>query len=642
MDCLLLWLPDTFGYSAVLPQLLRQAGVKYLTTQKIFWSYNGGDRFPYHYFTWEGMDGTTVTSFLHMDYTSRTDAATVCERWRDRVQKRDMSRFLLPFGYGDGGGGPTRDNMEDLRRNADLQGVPQMRTEPPQRFFEDCAQDGEPANRYVGELYFQAHRGVYTSQAAVKRGNRKSELALREAEVWSVAAQDKQAYPLAALDRRWKDLLVNQFHDILPGSSIARVYEEANKKFDELQAEVHSLKERAVSSLTTGEGKTYFNSLSWERRALVKTNSGYGFATIPALGWTSEVDTELPETPVCVSLENGVATLCNGVLTACINDRGEIVSLTDVNGASRIGQAANVLKMYKDTPRLYDAWDVDSVYELSPVELNEAGELTVIEETPWRCAVQVKRTLSNSVVTQVISLEANAARLDFDTHADWHETHRLLKACFATGIHAPEAINEIQFGYVKRPTHRSRPYDADRYEVCNHRYTALCDENRGAALINDCKYGVSMLGDEIALSLLRAPTSPDLHADQGEHHFAYSYYIWDGPFMHSDVVREGYQFNVPVTVAEGQADTYSMMAVDAPNVIIDTVKAAEDGSGDVVVRLYECKHAKTCAKLTVKLPHASISRCDLLENIQEELAETDGAVTLQLHGFEVVTLRIKR
>ena len=181
VDCQLLWLPDTFGYSAVLPQLLCGAGVKYLTTQKIFWSYNDCDRFPYHYFTWQGMDGSEVTSFLHMDYTSRTDAKTIAERWRDRVQKRGISRFLLPFGYGDGGGGPTRDDLENLRREQDLQGMPQVRIEAPQTFFEDCAQDGAPRDRYVGELYFQAHRGTYTTQAAIKNGNRRSELALREA-----------------------------------------------------------------------------------------------------------------------------------------------------------------------------------------------------------------------------------------------------------------------------------------------------------------------------------------------------------------------------------------------------------------------------------------------------------------------------
>ena len=642
VDCQLLWLPDTFGYSAVLPQLLRGAGVKYLTTQKIFWSYNGGDRFPYHYFTWEGMDGSSITSFLHMDYTSRTDATTVVERWRDRVQKRGITRFLLPFGYGDGGGGPTRDNMEDIRRNRDLEGVPQMRIETPQKFFEDCAEDGEPENRYVGELYFQAHRGVYTSQAAIKRGNRKSELALREAEVWSVAAQPVKAYPLATLDKRWKHTLLNQFHDILPGSSIARVYEEANKLYDEILADAGSLTQEATAALTKGEGKTYFNSLSWDRRALVRTDNGYAYATIPAMGYTSELDESLPEKPVQVALEGDGAVLSNGVITVRLNRYGEVVSLTDANGVSRIGGKANELKMYKDVPRAFDAWDIDSIYELQPVSLEGESCVSIAENTPYRCAVLVERSFSGSTMKQVISLEAGASRVDFDTRVDWHEMHRLLKVNFATGVHAAEAINEMQFGYVKRPTHRSRPYDADRYEVCNHRYTALCDENRGAAVLNESKYGVSMLGDSVNLTLLRATTAPDLHADQGEHHFVYSYYVWDGPFMNSDVVRQGYALNVPVTVASGRADTASLMSVDAPNVIIDTVKAAEDGSGDVIIRLYECKHAAVQAELTLNIPAAGICECDLLENEGKALDAADGKVKLSLRGFEVKTLRVKR
>ena len=642
VDCQLLWLPDTFGYSAVLPQLLKSAGVKYLTTQKIFWSYNGGDRFPYHYFTWEGMDGSAITSFLHMDYTSRTDAATVSNHWRNRVQKRGITRFLLPFGYGDGGGGPTRDHIEDVRRNADLEGIPQMCMEAPQKFFEECAQDGEPENRYVGELYFQAHRGVFTSQAAIKRGNRKSELALREAELWSVAAQPVKPYPAETLDKRWKHTLLNQFHDILPGSSIARVYEEARALYGEILADAAKLTQEATAALTQGAGKTYFNSLSWERRALVKTETGYAYVTIPPMGYTSETDTSLPEHPAHAALEGDGAVLSNGVITVKLNRYGEIISLTDAAGVSRIGGKANVLELYKDVPRMFDAWDIDSMYEEQPVSVEGESRVSIAENSPFRSAVLVERSFSGSTMRQIISLEAGEPRVDFDTQVDWHEMHRLLKVGFSTGVHAPEAINEIQYGYVKRPTHRSRPYDADRYEVCNHRYTALCDENRGAAVLNESKYGVSMLGDSIHLTLLRAATAPDLHADQGEHHFAYSYYVWDGPFMNSDVVRQGYAFNVPVTVADGSAQTTSLMSVDAPNVIIDTVKAAEDGSGDVIIRLYECKHAATQAALTLNIPAERVCACDLMENEEEPLEIEGGRVMLSMRGFEVKTLRVRR
>ncbi len=642
LDTKVLWLPDTFGYTAALPQILKGCGVEHLTTQKIFWTYNGSDRFPYHYFTWQGMDGSEITSFLHMDYNSFTDAATMVGRWRDRVQKRGIKRFLLPFGYGDGGGGPTRDHIEMALREKNLEGVPKVRIDTPEAFFRACAEDGAPQNKYVGELYFQCHRGTYTSQAAVKKGNRRSEIALREAELWSVAAMDKNAYPAESLDFCWKELLLNQFHDILPGSSIAIVYKEAAARFEKIRRGTEEAVRKATSALVSGEGKTWFNSLSWERRALVRTEQGYARVTIPPMGWTSRVDKSAPAMPVTVAESAEGFVLSNGLLSVEINARGEIVRCEDEKGRSRISGRANVLKMYKDVPRMFDAWDIDSMYDQSPVTLADEGTIELVESTPWKATLRVTRQISNSTWTQEISLQTGSARIDFATHVDWHEKHRLLKAAFPTGVHAEEGVNEMQFGCVKRPTHRSRPYDADRFEVPNHRYTALCDENRGAAVLNDCKYGVSMKDDEIALTLLRAATAPDLHADRGQHEFAYSYYVWDGPFMEANVVREGYELNVPVTEAAGAAETFSLMQVDTPNVIIDTVKAAEDGSGDVIVRLYECKHAATDAVLTLNLPVRRAALCDMLENEQEALPLEYGRIALSFRGFEVKTLRIGR
>ena len=641
VDCQLLWLPDTFGYSAVLPQILKGCGVKYLTTQKIFWTYNESDRFPYHYFTWQGMDGTEIVSFLHMDYTSNTDVATVYGRWRDRVQKRDLNTFLLPFGYGDGGGGPTRDHIEFVLREKDLEGVPKVKMQAPSECFEEMMAEGAPKNRYVGELYFQCHRGTYTSQAAIKKGNRKAELALREAELWSVAAAGKVAYPAAMLTRCWQSTLENQFHDILPGSSIARVYQDALVKHQRVMNETAEVISRATSALTSGEeGTTYFNSLSWERRALVRTGKGYGFATIPACGWTSAVDESLPAQPVTVHLEYGEAVMKNGLVTLQIDHCGRILSCTDKHGMSRISGTANELRMYKDVPRTFDAWDIDSLYDLQPVELGDEGSITIEEDNPFRCVLCVERRFSHSVWTQRIVMTADSGRIDFQTHIDWQERHRLLKVVFPTGIHAEEGINEIQFGYVKRPTHRSRPYDADRFEVCNHRYTALCDENRGAAVLNDCKYGVSMLGDEIALTLLRAATSPDLHADQGEHDFTYSYEFWDGPFAQSSVVQDGYELNVPVVCASGTSAPASLMQVDRDNVIIDTVKLAEDGSSDVIVRLYESKHTSCVAALKLNIPATQVYECDMMEQRIAELNCESGEVSLNMRGFEIKTLRV--
>ncbi len=642
VDSKLLWLPDTFGYTAALPQILKNCGVEYLTTQKIFWTYNGSDRFPYHYFTWQGMDGTEIVSFLHMDYTSRLDPVTVHGRWKDRVQKRGIDKFLLPFGYGDGGGGPCRDHIEHALREKDLQGIPKVRMEAPDDFFTTSLANGKPENKYVGELYFQCHRGTYTNRTDVKLGNRRSELALREAELWAVAAMDKLAYPLDTLDAQWKEVLLNQFHDILPGSSIERVYEEANARYAQVKQATGGIIRRATAALTAGDGKTWFNSLSWERKKLVKTESGYGLVTIPAMGWSSEVTAYMPEQPVTAAWNGDCIVLSNGCLSITINNCGEIIRCEDAKGNTRISGKANELRMYKDTPRIFDAWDIDSMYDQQPVALDGESSIELVEATPWKATVRVTRKISDSAWNQDIALTADNARIDFATHVDWNEQHRLLKVAFPTGIHTDEGLNEMQFGYVKRPTHRSRPYDADRFEVCNHRYTALCEENRGAAVLNDCKYGVSMLGDTIALTLLRASTSPIPHGDRGEHDFAYSYYIWDGSFMQSGVVQQGYELNVPVIEADGMAPTTSLMQVDASNIIIETVKAAEDGSGDIILRLYESVNTATDAVLSLGIPASHVSICDMLENELEDVQITEGKAELNFRGFEIKTVRIKK
>ncbi len=270
VDSVVLWLPDTFGYSAALPQILAGCGVKYLVTQKIFWSYNEGDTFPYHYFTWQGADGSRIDTFLPTSYTYRTDPNELCEAWQKRVEKRGLDSFLLPFGYGDGGGGPCRDHIEYARRAGDIEGVPKVRMESPTRFFERMEAEGDPRHTYVGELYFSAHRGVYTSQAAIKKGNRAGEIMLREAELWgAIAAHGGWEYPLQRMDAAWKRLLLNQFYDILPGSSIARVYEEARKDHRWIIEEAEDVADSARGVLMKEGGVTVFNSLSFDRAELV-------------------------------------------------------------------------------------------------------------------------------------------------------------------------------------------------------------------------------------------------------------------------------------------------------------------------------------------------------------------------------------
>ena len=734
VDSVVLWLPDTFGYSAALPQILNRTGVKYLVTQKIFWSYNEGDQFPYHYFTWQGADGSCIDSFLPTSYTYRTDPKEICETWKKRVQKRDLDAFLLPFGYGDGGGGPTRDHIEYLRREGNLEGMPRVKVAGPVEFFEDMEKAGSRKHTYVGELYFSAHRGVYTSQAAIKRGNRLSELALREAEMWGSLALIKGAeYPLARMDAAWKKLLLNQFHDILPGSSIAKVYEDARRDHKWIISEAEAVRDDALSFLCSGDGITVFNSLSFERQSLIHLPAEYaeGAMTVDGTGIPTQLSGDgvlaLVRVPACGAVtlkprkaadagrtvdggkaadagkaedygnpeDSGKAVNCGktddagkaadaGKAEDCgktedtekpadsgktadfkesvtawlidtgavmentevrveLNERGEVVSFIDRrSGRENAAGPMNRLLMYKDVPRLFDAWDIDSNYILQSVDIEAPVVLSLIEEGPLRAVFRVSRKVLNSDFVQDIILEAGSRRLDFVTDVNWRELHRLLKVEFPVTVQAFEGINEIQFGYMKRPTHRSRLYDSDRFEVCNQRYSALCDENHGTAVLNDCKYGISMNGNSLQLTLLRAGASPEMRADNGLHRFTYAFTAWEGSFMDSPVVREAYDLNVPMTVTHGVCESFSAFNVEAPNVFIDTVKPAEDGSGDIILRLYEAKRADTRTRLRLSIPFKSICICDMLENPEEALSDVDGAVTLDFHTFEVKTLRVTR
>ena len=667
IDSVLLWLPDTFGYSAALPQILRGCGVKYLVTQKIFWSYNEGDRFPYHYFTWQGADGSSIDSFLPTDYTYRTDPRQICEVWDKRVQKRGLDAFLLPFGYGDGGGGPSRDYLEFLKREKDLEGMPRVKTESPLRFFEDMEKAGGPQHTYVGELYFSAHRGVFTSQAAIKRGNRKAEIALREAEMWGSLAMVKgKDYPLTRMDAAWKRLLLNQFHDILPGSSIGRVYEDARRDHKWIISEAESVKQDALSQLVSGGDCSVFNSLSFERSGLVPlpdefaegalTDSGrevpvqrteaglFGLVTVPACGAVMlQPGSVKGVNTVSARQQDGDVVLENEKVRAVINDRGEVTSFVcKHSGREFAAGPMNRLLMYKDVPRKFDAWDIDSNYILQPLLLDEPVSVTIREEGGLRAVVHVERKAQNSAFEQDIILTAQSSRIDFVTHVDWHELHRLLKVEFPVDVYAQEGINEIQFGYMKHPTHRSRLYDIDRYEVCNQRYSALCDESHGAAVLNDCKYGISMNGNALQLTLLRAAASPEMRADNGEHVFTYAFTAWEGSFLESPVVREAYDLNVPLQTVPGSCPSFSAFGIDAENVFIDTVKPAEDGSGDLILRLYEAKRADTACTLRINFPVRSVSLCDMLENETETLTYNSAeGIPLRFHTFEVKTLRVR-
>lgn len=669
VDSEILWLPDTFGYTAALPQILKGCGVNYLVTQKIFWSYNEGDQFPYHYFTWKGMDGSEIVSFLPTSYTYRTEPVEANRIWKERTQLQDLDAFLMPFGYGDGGGGPARDHVEYAKRQADLEGSVKIKMAGPMEFFKDMEAQGGPVNTYVGELYFSAHRGTYTSQAMIKKNNRKSELALREMEFWSSLAIEKgMEYELETADALWKELLLHQFHDILPGSSIARVYVEAAKAHAGIQQGAETLKKKAFAVLADQSQEaavTVWNSLSFARTVCVelperfaggaKTLEGVAVpvqtvdgavkavVNVPACGAVSLVPAadSTPAAPaVSVRESEDGFVLENSQVIAAVNKKGEVVSFVlKESGREFAAEPMNRFRLYKDVARLFDAWDIDSNY--IEQEVQALDQVTVEKVTEGLEGVlKVCGTISESTITQYIRLAADSRRVEFETKIDWKELHRLLKACFPVNVYTENGINEMQFGYVERPAHRSRLYDKDRFEVCNHRYSALCDGSHGAAVLNDCKYGISMNGNALELTLLRAPSCPEMRADNGVHHFTYAFTAWEGSFTDCDVVRQGYELNVKPQVTAGAVDAFSAVTIEKANVILDTMKPAEDGSNDIILRLYESKKAAVETDIICNLGAKKAYLCDMLENVTEELPMENGKLRLPFKAFEIRTVRL--
>ncbi|MBN1943084.1 MAG: alpha-mannosidase [Phycisphaerae bacterium] len=670
LDSRVLWLPDVFGYSGALPQILNGCGVDYFATAKIFWTYHGGDPFPYNTFWWEGVDGTRILVHLVNDYGEPANPYELIRRWNQRVQKDGITSRLFPFGFSDGGGGPNRDHVEFARRCADLEGCPKLKLSTPREFFNDIEEQGGIDNVYVGELYYQGHRGTYTSQAKTKQGNRRSEIALREAELWSTAAAvlKKHRIDRETLWNCWRQVMLHQFHDILPGSSIARVYEEAEAEYARVLKELAAVTGKAAGALTDNakDAITLFNSLSWDRKSLIALPAGWNGATdadgdtlcVQEVEGVKYVETEILSMGLaslkkadasasagcrgCGGVQAEKTRLENDLVRATFNERGELVSLVAKDtGMEFLAGPSNQFRMYKDVPSQCDAWDIDSMYEQTPVELQAEARVEVVCSGPLLGKVRVTRKINGSEMSQDITLRRGQRRVEFATVIDWNEKHKLLKVAFDSNIHANEAIHEIQYGYIARPNHRSRPFDRDRFEVCNHRFTALCEQRRGLAVLNDCKYGVSTLGGCIQLTLLRSAQAPDDTADLGRQEFTYAVTAWEGAFGDSHLTRQGYELNVPVTAVAGSAERTSLFSLDADNVIIDAVKPAEDGSGDVIVRLYESLRTATNCMLSAALPVKAARQTDMLENKTGDLTVSKGSIALSFRPFEIKTVRLQ-
>lgn len=664
----LMWLPDVFGYSGALPQIMKGCGINYFSTQKIFWTYNGGEPFPCNLFYWEGIDGSRVLSYLHNDYNSLADPGTLLKRWDERVQKSALHRGrLFPFGYGDGGGGPNRTHLEFLRREKNFEGLPRCEIAHPNRFFETIGRDlRRKLPVYVGELYFQGHRGTYTSQAKTKKGNRLSEITLREAELWNAFLRFREGtrYPAERFDALWKEVLLNQFHDIIPGSSIERVYEEAEAAYAHVVAESGALAGQACQALSpenNSDALTVFNSLSWPRGGVVKLPEHFKGAAgpdggllpvqeweggkyartpeVPAVGWTVIRNAPAGQTPS--TLKVTPTLLENKFVRVRFDAKGRITSLYDKTARRELAAGlCNRFRLYKDIPASYDAWDIDRSYKFQEIATDEPARVSVLASGPLWGAIRLEREIGHSMIRQDIILSADSCRLDFRTVVEWRESHRLLKVDFPVNYHCEDALHEIQFGYLRRPTHASRPFDETRYEVCNHKWSALTEENRGFALLNDCKYGINVAGNTLSLTLLKSAMAPDMHADKGVQEFSYGCYFWNGSFREGGVVREGYEFNIPLRTSSGGRNEESLLSVSDPTVILETVKCAEDGSGDLIARLYESSRSTVSCEVVLPQKVRAVFLTNMLEQTIRELHPNGGRLKLDFSPFEIKTIRL--
>jgi alpha-mannosidase len=650
-DPICLWEPDVFGYSGSLPQLLVKSGLRYFMTQKLSW--NWVTRHPHHTFWWQGIDGSKVLAHMPPEdtYNSSAAPAAVAKAERQFIDRPVSDSCLMLFGIGDGGGGPGEEHLERLAREKDLAGLPPVVQRRAEEFFRHIDAGSERYAGWVGELYLERHQGTYTTQGRVKRCNRKLELALRELEfAAAIAAQFAgTAYPHQELERIWKEVLLYQFHDILPGSSITRVYEEALARYAVLAREVEALTMAADAALCRRIGRSpaarpvvVVNSLSWDRVEWLGVGGRWIKASVPSLGYAVvDADREAPVAPPTVYpslLENDTLRITfdsSGAITSCFDKEAGREALAP-------DSAGNVLVVYQDDG---DAWDIPMDYRDRAPKRLRLQSTEIVQDGP-RAALRHTYRIGHSTVRQEVALFAGSRRLDFVTSVDWRESGRMLRTSFMPAVMASEASCDIQFGSIRRPTHTNTPADWAKFEICAHKWIDISDRGYGLALLNDCKYGHRVHGNVLDLNLLRSPGHPDPVADRGEHHFTYSLYPHAGDHVAGGVVRAGYELNVPLRPLAGMpgggplAQSASWFRVGTPDVIIETAKQAEDGSG-LIVRLYEAAGGSTRTEFGCGFELAEAAETNLIEENSTPLELSAGeGLQLDFRPFEIRTLRL--
>lgn len=666
-DSKILWLPDVFGYSAAMPQILKKCGIDIFFTSKISW--NDTNKLPYDSFYWQGIDGTEVFSHFataqdyrknavpinNTTYNSMLKPKDVKGAWVRYQQKAYNSEVITTFGYGDGGGGPTSEMLENQRRMAyGIPGIPRTQIDfagnilnrAKAAFNENCKLIKQTP-KWCGELYLEFHRGTYTNMAKNKKYNRKSELLYQYAE--AVSAFDMiltgGSYASETLYNNWETILLNQFHDVIPGSSIKEVYEDSHKMYEKIIAEGENIINEKLCSIASqinaDKGLIVFNPTGHTISGIAEHDGKKYFCKdVPSFGWKHVISSEAAK---AVSIRGNTAE--NEYYTLTLDENANISSLYDKRfGREILSGAGNQIELYEDRPYEYDGWELSPYHKHKRREINEVSEIIPFEDNVSAGFI-IKRAFSNSVITQKIILYSDKERIDFETEIDWHENNMVLKAAFPVNVFASKATYDIQFGNVERPTHTNTSWDQAKFEVCAHKWADVSDYGCGVSLLNDCKYGHSVNEGVMRLTLLKSANFPNPEADRGINTFIYSLLPHTGDFRHGGTVHEANLLNNPLrcVCASGSNGSlpakHSMISCNTDNIVIDTVKKSEQGN-DIIIRAYECYNCTVTSEFKFGFDVKKVFVCDMLENIEYELEIKDNTISLPIKNYEIITLRV--
>lgn len=645
-----LWLPDVFGYTGALPQILKKSNIDYFMTIKLSWSEH--NEFPHHTFNWEGIDGTNIIT--HMPPTGTyNDPVTPKYIKRAEENYKDVGvtdECLVLFGIGDGGGGPGAEHLERLKRVKNLDGLVPVRQRQSIDFFEDLEKSEgiSKLKKWVGELYLEKHQGTYTTQSKTKCYNRKLEILMREWEFVSSLCKIKfgDDYESELIEEVWKEILLYQFHDILPGSSIKRVYDEAEARYQilmELVTEKVNEKYKRISTHLSGtSSKAYavFNSLSWERKEWISIEDKDFKVEVPALGYTI-IDFDLVEDEKYNIIANK-DKLENELIVVRFNKNGFIKSIIDKECNREIikGGIANEMTLYYDCN---NAWDIEIDYTKRVPETMKLVNRDYSINGPKASIIQ-KFEYKEIVLTQEIIIQEGSKLITFKTDVDWNTKNMMLRTSFPVDIHSDFATCNIQFGNIKKATHENTSWDMARFEVCAHKWIDISQNDYGVALLNDCKYGHNVRDNVLDINLLRSTSYPGEQADQGEHHFEYAIYPHVGNEVTSDVVKKGYEFNIPMNIAKTGNEIKSeeienLISVSNDSIIVETIKEAEDKTG-VVVRIYEPNGINQKITMSTNTNFKKASFVNLMEEHELEISKSS-EFDVDFMPYEIKTIKLK-